>query len=64
MPHDYYAILGVRDTATADEIRAAFRDRARHSSVDPTIPPDLVLEYGAGSDLRFSQGIDPSTNGR
>ena len=47
---DYYAIIGVRRTATLDELRRAYRVRAREFHVDGQPLPgfrELAEVYGS-----------------
>jgi DnaJ-class molecular chaperone with C-terminal Zn finger domain len=42
LPRDYYALLGVRRDANADEIKMAFRRLARE--LHPDVNPDPVAQ--------------------
>ena len=59
---DPFAVLGLAPTATPDEVKAAYRAKARHMHPDVGGDPDafLVLKVAADTALGYASGDTPN----
>jgi curved DNA-binding protein CbpA len=61
MQPDHYAVLGVRSDASTDQIREAYRERARHSLFGHDLEPEALGEWLQSVRAAYETLSDPAS---